>query len=295
MISEQILYWLAKRWPSPVKKKDMVLGEDPNSDEYLINYAQKIQYASKVRNGIGLEIENKQVLEIGCGHGGIATFFAVNGAMAVVGIDLNVNNLRIANLFRESVAQRLGTLELPVSFLEMDATQLAFQDGSFDLIIADNVFEHFMQPDLVMRECFRVLRTGGILSIASMPSIYSRHGLHLKNGIKMPWANLFFSERTICKVMVKLAQENPRIKDFYPGVLNKPTSVRELRAYHDLNGMTYTNLKNIAKQVGFRQKAFHITPSPRLLGPLVHKISLLRNSRVGDIFSNKASAIFEKV
>lgn len=295
MMSEQILYWLACRWPSPVKKNDEILGEDPTSDEYLLNYARKIQYASQVRFGVGLEIENKRVLEIGCGHGGIATFFAVNGATTVAGIDLNVTNLRIANLFKEAVAQRLGTLELPIRFLEMDATQLDFEHEAFDLIIADNVFEHFMQPDVVMRECFRVLKKGGILSIASMPSFYSRHGLHLKNGIKMPWANLFFSERTICKVMVKLAQENPRIKDFYPGVLNNPTRVRELRKYQDLNGMTYTNLKKLAKRAGFRQKAFRVTPTPRFLGPLIHKVPFLSKSWVGDIFSNKASAVFEKV
>ena len=46
-----------------------------------------------------------------------------------------------------------------------DATQLSFENASFDRLIATHVLEHLYRPHEVLREWARVLRPGGILSI----------------------------------------------------------------------------------------------------------------------------------
>jgi ubiquinone/menaquinone biosynthesis C-methylase UbiE len=292
-LSESILYRLAKSWPSPVKGRQKRLQGDPSSDEYLINYALLYQFDEKVRKGIGFDIRGKRILEIGCGHGGITCFMAINGASRAVGIDINTRNLEIAERVQKLLCKD-EALRQRVDFYVMNATELRFESESFEIITADNVFEHFMEPEAVLRECHRVLAKRGRIYIGSMPSFYSKHGLHLKNGLKVPWANLFFSEKTICEVMVRLCNESPALLSIYPGAKGDPEKVRDLRAYRDLNGMTYHRLRKLARENGFTVKDFNVAPTPRLVGSLVQRLPLIKSTVLSDIFSNKASCILEK-
>lgn len=46
-----------------------------------------------------------------------------------------------------------------------DASALSFLDDSFDRLIACHVLEHIYEPHLALKEWFRVVRPGGVLSI----------------------------------------------------------------------------------------------------------------------------------
>lgn len=292
-ISERILLALVDIWPSPVKARQEFLG-DPSTEQYHLDYATKYQFDIKVKYGIGLDVRGKDVLEIGCGHGGIACFLAVNGAKSVVGIDINDKNLGIAKKVKAKIEHDLGGANIPVTFTYANAASTGFPDESYDIIIADNVFEHFSEPETVLKECYRLLRKGGIVSVPSLPSYYSKYGLHLKIGFKVPWANLLFSERTICKVVGILAERDASLLNFYPGVKDNPRFVRDLRAFKDLNGMTYKQFKRLVIGQNFRLVIFRTSPTPRILGPLVSKIPILKTSIFGDIFSSKSTAVLIK-
>jgi SAM-dependent methyltransferase len=56
-----------------------------------------------------------------------------------------------------------------------DARLLPVADGSVDVVLCTQVIEHIPEPVPVLREIFRVLRSGGTL-ILSVPAIFPQHG-----------------------------------------------------------------------------------------------------------------------
>lgn len=292
-LADAILYRLAKNWPAPMEALNRKLNARPGSDAYAMAYAQH-QYDIKIRGGIQLEMEGLDVLEIGCGHGGVTCFIAMAaGARSVTGLDLNTQNLEYAKRFAKQMAERFGgRYELPVRFLEMNAEKMDFPPESFDLVIADNAFEHFSDPEAVMKESYRVLRPGGRLLVPIFSSIFSKYGLHLKHGLKMPWANLFFSEKTIIKAMHRMAKVNPEIRGQYPGLSDSPHHVRDLRPHKDLNGITFANFKAMAHRNGFSIRYFK--PKPTISGMLIFKMPVLKETILMDILSTGASACLVK-
>ncbi len=99
-------------------------------------------------------LEGKKVLELGTGTGGTATLLAKQGA-SVVGIDLLPFRLKEA----KERANRHKVFDA-VDFSLMDATQLAFQDNTFDFIISKSVLV-FTEHSETAKECYRVLKPGG--------------------------------------------------------------------------------------------------------------------------------------
>ncbi len=291
-LSDYILYRLAKNRPSPAQHLVDKLGAEPGTDAYHIAYARH-QFDSKVQEGIPFPVAGKEVLEIACGHGGICCFLAVGGATRVVGVDLDTYRLKIAEAFTINLNRQLGNgCQLPITFQEENACHMSFADNSFDVVIADKAFEHFSDPEGVMRESFRVLRPGGTLLVPLFSSIYSKYGLHIKHGLKVNSANVFFSETTIIRAMKRLAVENPKIYDLYPGLIDNPQRVRDLRRYKDLNDITYREFKQMVERVGFEMDWFR--PLPTRLGRIVACIPLLRNTLMMDICSKGAGASLRK-
>jgi phosphatidylethanolamine/phosphatidyl-N-methylethanolamine N-methyltransferase len=98
-----------------------------------------------------------RVLEVGAGTGMHLQFVRHQFDEYVVS-DLSPNLLNIAR-------QRLGGRE-DVGFEIQDATQLTYPDASFDRLISIYNLEHLPRPHLVLKEWSRVVRRGGVLSIA---------------------------------------------------------------------------------------------------------------------------------
>jgi phosphatidylethanolamine/phosphatidyl-N-methylethanolamine N-methyltransferase len=100
---------------------------------------------------------NDRVLEVGVGTG-------INGALypsecSVTGIDFSSSMLEKA---RNRVARK-GILN--VRLIEMDAADLKFADGTFDIVYAPYVISVVPDPVAVAREMRRVCRPGGRIVI----------------------------------------------------------------------------------------------------------------------------------
>jgi len=288
--SDFLLYKIAKDWPSPKASEYKSIGLKPGSDAYHMAYANQ-QFDLMVSRGSGMSFRDKDVLEIGCGHGGVSCFIAAVGAKSVVGIDLDDERLGYEKRYMLSFEESHQT-ELPVEFLLCDASATKFENASFDIVYAPNVFEHFMNPKAVLDEAYRILCPSGLLYMPNFSSIYSKYGLHLKHGLKIGWANLVFSERTIIRAMHRLAKYNPNLYKLYPGLTSNPKHVRDLRRHQDLNDITYRKFKGMAQDIGFTIELF--STSSLLPGKILKRVPFLRNSILIDIFSYNAKAILRK-
>jgi SAM-dependent methyltransferase len=104
------------------------------------------------------DLGGKDVLEVGCGHGGGASYLTRSGGpRSYTGVDLNPAGVRFCR-----GRHRLQGL----SFVEGDAENLPFPDGAFDAVV--NVESSHCYPDFprFLSEVARVLRPGGKLFYA---------------------------------------------------------------------------------------------------------------------------------
>jgi SAM-dependent methyltransferase len=95
----------------------------------------------------------KMVLEVGCGAGTDLVRFAKGGAQ-VSGVDLSSSAITLA---RQNFAQQ----GLDADLREADGEHLPFADASFDLVYAHGVVQYTADPQALVNECRRVLKTGG--------------------------------------------------------------------------------------------------------------------------------------
>jgi SAM-dependent methyltransferase len=289
--SDAILYHIARRWPSPMAARVAEMGHEPGTDAYALAYARR-QFESNLRRGFPVSLWDRDVLDIGCGHGGNSVYYLVAGARRVVGIDVNEASLAAAGRFAREALDRLSSSSTRVAFMRMEATRLAFGDASFDTVVADNFIEHATDLQGVLSEIRRVLRPGGELFVPTFSSIYSKYGLHLKHGLKVPWANVVFSERAIIAALGRLAKDDPRLNEWYPGLPRTPTRVRHLRKHGDLNDITYREFRSLVARLGLVLVWFR--PSGVSVGRLVRRLAWARDSLLMDVFSTGAAALLRK-
>ena len=104
------------------------------------------------------------VLDIGSGNGGIAFAFANCRTNRVRTLDV-VANPQLIECDR--------ALKLPIEPVVGDGSRLPFADGSFDIVLLFDVFEHLALPSDVGREVMRVLRPGGVCLVTT-PARFTR-------------------------------------------------------------------------------------------------------------------------
>ncbi|MEZ2721505.1 bifunctional 2-polyprenyl-6-hydroxyphenol methylase/3-demethylubiquinol 3-O-methyltransferase UbiG [Paenalcaligenes hominis] len=99
-------------------------------------------------------LQNKKVLDVGCGGGILAESMAAQGAQ-VTGIDLAQRSLKIA---------RLHSLEsgIAVDYQHISAEALASdQPASFDVVTCMEMLEHVPDPASIIHACARLVKPGG--------------------------------------------------------------------------------------------------------------------------------------
>ncbi|TFW61132.1 class I SAM-dependent methyltransferase [Bradyrhizobium sp. MOS001] len=84
--------------------------------------------------------------------------------------------------------------------------QIPFPDQSFDAVISSNVLEHVADPAAVMKECFRVLRPGGVCHM-----VIPNFGSWWEGHYGLLW--LPHSPHWLGRLRVRLAGRNPSYVD----------------------------------------------------------------------------------
>jgi len=99
-----------------------------------------------------------RVLEVGCGPGHLSSRLARRHGLDVTGLDLDPAMIRRARANADRRGD--GAARWP-SFLVGDVAALAFQDGSFDVVVSTLSMHHWADPAAGLAEIGRVLRPGG--------------------------------------------------------------------------------------------------------------------------------------
>jgi len=107
------------------------------------------------------------VLEVAPGPGYLAIEIARLARFEVTGLDISRTFVEIAG----GNASKAG---VTVAFRQGDATEMPFDDGSFDLVVCQAAFKNFARPNSAISEMYRVLKAGGSAVIDDM----SREATH---------------------------------------------------------------------------------------------------------------------
>ena len=110
-------------------------------------------------------LKGARVLEIGCGMGLHAELMARAGAQLTC-VDISPTSV-------ESTTRRLDLKGLSANVIEGDATQLPFDDDSFDFVWSWGVIHHSAQTARIVRQVHRVLNPGGEARVM----VYNREGM----------------------------------------------------------------------------------------------------------------------
>ena len=127
---------------------------DPNSEFKPLHRINplRLDWIERVVGGFA----GKRVLDVGCGGGILAESVARRGAASVLGIDLAVKPLRVAEL--HALESGVDNVE----YREVAAEALAAErPDSFDVVTCMEMLEHVPDPASVVAACARMVRPGG--------------------------------------------------------------------------------------------------------------------------------------
>lgn len=134
---------------------------------------------------------SKTILDLGCGDGGIMAVLRpyLPAAVALVGLDADPDETKLAEqrgLYAKTVTA--GAERIPLA------------DASVDAILSNSVLEHIASLDGVLKECGRLLRSGGVF-VATVPGPDFHRCLR---GSWLPWVKRTGYERDLDKRLAHL-------------------------------------------------------------------------------------------
>ena len=112
----------------------------------------------------------KKALDIGCGTGILFPFL---NELEIVALDYSQEMLNEAKKLHSSNV---------IEYVCADAQSLPFPDGTFARAIMSGVFPHFDNPEQALREAYRVLGYGGLLTIIHLQDIETINQIHRQTG-----------------------------------------------------------------------------------------------------------------
>ena len=161
--ANNILAWLTGNVRDTAAMKNRVRqGYDGAFSEHVTKYDElgaEFQEKAATAQLELVDLQNKEVLDVGCGTGIISLLALQKGAARVVCGDISNYMLDVARTKQTYKATR----SRPMEFRQLDAESLPFTDASFDIVITGMTLGLLPNPGKAVTEMVRVLRPGGLL------------------------------------------------------------------------------------------------------------------------------------
>ncbi|MBI4909469.1 MAG: class I SAM-dependent methyltransferase [Acidobacteria bacterium] len=177
------------------------------------------------------ELRDKVVLDFGCGEGANALELAQNGCAHVIGVDIQEHYLERAS----NRAVALG--------IQDRCTFTSVWSEPVDVIISTDAFEHFEDPDKILRVMRGLLKPNGYLLTAFGPTWYHPYGGHLFS--VFPWAHLIFTESALIRWRSDFKTDGAK---------------RFHEVAGGLNGMTIRRWEQVVARSGFKCNSYELVP-----------------------------------
>jgi len=254
-------------------------GGVKNLNYHNFEYESASKVFDQFENVLGKSFwKGKDVCDFGCGAGGKSLWIKENGAKKVVGLDISEKLIDQAKDYCKK--------EKNIEFYVQSITSTAFEDNSFDVVVANDLIEHVDNPKKMLEEAYRILKKGGIMC-ADFEPYYHFLGHHMWDALTVPWAHVFFSEKTRILVYKKLVSKFVDGQDRVDFRVSKDENGREYIGY--LNHITLKQFEKILSKLSFLKKHFSIIPFSRFPFSLFSKIPFFR-----EFFTKKVILVLEK-
>ncbi len=163
-----------------------------------------------------------RVLDIACGTGDLTQAFARTRASRIIGGDFTPAMLDVA---REKLKKEPDATRSKVSYVEVDAMNLPFEDQEFDVVSIAFGIRNVTDPVKALGEFHRVLRSGGRLVILEFGQPKSR---------LLSWFNDLYCRRIMPTTATMISGDRSGAYHYLPAsvgsFLTREAMVGEIRA-----------------------------------------------------------------
>ncbi len=188
----------------------------------------------------------KNILELGCGEGMFGSYLRENLGAKVVGIEIESKFATKAKKDLDKVY--IGDAETIIKKLPAK---------SFDVIVANDVLEHMVDPYSVLKEAKRILKKNGVV-VSSIPNMRNfhviyhlvRHGQweYVESGILDRTHLRFFTQKSIRNMYERLGYEVVQHEGiFEENNLPMMFKLANILARGKISDMKYVQFATVAK------------------------------------------------
>ena len=226
--------------------------EDPfpnyNSFDNLDNFIEKMSSNNYIQSILKLINPNDKILEFGCGTGQLGNYLSAMSYANIVGADLTINSLKMANNFRKKNSLK------GIEFIETDIFKPCFKDKSFDMVICSGVLHHTINPYLGFQNLLKYVKDDGYIIIG----LYNKIS-RFKNSL-IKFLSYFIGKFAfqIFDPVYKKKDDNSKLswlKDQYYHPLEKRYSFEDLHKWYKENDIKFLNsIPSYNKNYSFDEK-----------------------------------------
>lgn len=209
----------------------------PNYDE--IDSAETLR--DKATRSIFAKLLDEQipygakVLEVGCGTGQFSNFLGSRWGRTVIGVDMCLNSLKLAENFRQK-----NNIE-NVQFIQMNLFKPVVKDGSFDLVISNGVLHHTYDPALAFATISKLVQPGGYIAIG----LYNKYGRLATDARRIIFNitgdKLLFLDSRLRKKDVDQIRKRTWFRDQYKNPNEFKHTMDEVLGWFEKSGFEYVN------------------------------------------------------
>ena len=204
--------------------------DDLDSRESLVAKSREGLFAAALDEQLP---DRAVVLEAGCGTGQLTNFLGLSWRRRVLGGDVCLNSLRLANRFREKY--RIAN----AAFLQMNLFRPPFRDSSVDVVICNEVLHHTQDARAGFVALLRKVRPGGLIlmglynTYARLPTLWRR------------WAferfgpNLYFLDRRLTAARLSEGRWRAWFRHQYCHPHETRHSIDEVLGWFDASGVDF--------------------------------------------------------